>query len=169
MRISVRSEQMGGVACIRGLRIPVATVVEMVADGMSREKILGAYPDLDAEDIDETRRFAAEDDAIVDRARREVRGVVSVDTASGRSLRCGTSMSRGSRCFVVGQSIATPSAPSWEEGSRRFESGVGWIAAPRMRGGVDRTRAGLGSRAPRPETDHFTVTKPYMLDSWGRQ
>jgi len=51
---------MGGVACIRGLRIPVATVVGMVAEGMSDEEILQAYPDLEREDIREALLFAAE-------------------------------------------------------------------------------------------------------------
>jgi uncharacterized protein (DUF433 family) len=51
---------MGGVPIIRTLRIPVATVVDMVADGMSEAEILGAYPDLEAEDIKEALRFAAE-------------------------------------------------------------------------------------------------------------
>jgi len=51
---------MGGVPCLRGLRIPVATVVEMVAEGMEREEILDAYPDLAEEDIEEALRFAAE-------------------------------------------------------------------------------------------------------------
>lgn len=46
-RITVDPKQMGGVPCIRGLRIPVATIVAMVADGMSEEGILCAYPDLD--------------------------------------------------------------------------------------------------------------------------
>jgi uncharacterized protein (DUF433 family) len=59
-RITVRPEQMGGVPCLRGLRIPVATVVDMVAGGMSREEILAAYPDLEAADIDEALHFAAE-------------------------------------------------------------------------------------------------------------
>jgi uncharacterized protein (DUF433 family) len=59
-RITVRSEQMGGVACIRGLRIPVATVVDMVADGIPAEEMLAAYPDLEAADIEEALRFAAE-------------------------------------------------------------------------------------------------------------
>jgi hypothetical protein len=45
-RITVRADQMDGVPCIRGLRIPVATVVGMVADGMTVEEILAAYPDL---------------------------------------------------------------------------------------------------------------------------
>jgi len=59
-RITVRPDQMGGVPCIRGLRIPVATVVGMVADEMSREEILAAYPDLEPEDIEQALRFAAE-------------------------------------------------------------------------------------------------------------
>ncbi len=51
---------MGGVPCIRGLRIPVATVVGMLADGMSEEEILKAYPDLEAEDIHQALSYAAE-------------------------------------------------------------------------------------------------------------
>ena len=51
---------MGGVACIRELRIPVATVLDMVAEGMEAPQILQAYPDLEAEDIREALRFAAE-------------------------------------------------------------------------------------------------------------
>ena len=50
-RITVNVNQMGGVPCIRGLRIPVATVVGMVADGMARDEILTAYSDLESEDI----------------------------------------------------------------------------------------------------------------------
>lgn len=50
----------GGVACIRGLRIPVATVVGMIADGMTEPEILVAYPDLEAEDVREALRYAAE-------------------------------------------------------------------------------------------------------------
>lgn len=44
-RITVDPNQMGGVPCIRGLRIPVATVVGMVADGMSEKDILKAFPE----------------------------------------------------------------------------------------------------------------------------
>ena len=51
---------MGGVPCIRNTRIPVATVVSMVADGMTSAEILEAHPDLDSEDIAEALRFAAE-------------------------------------------------------------------------------------------------------------
>ena len=59
-RITVRPDQMGGVPCVRGLRIPVATVVGMVADGMSETEIVDAYPDLEAEDVREAMRYAAE-------------------------------------------------------------------------------------------------------------
>ena len=59
-RITTNPRQMGGVPCIRGLRIPVATVVDMVADGMSQTEILTAYPDLEPEDIREALQFAAE-------------------------------------------------------------------------------------------------------------
>jgi uncharacterized protein (DUF433 family) len=58
-RITVDPRQMGGVPCLRRLRIPVATVVGMVADGMSDEDILQAYPDLEREDIREALRYAA--------------------------------------------------------------------------------------------------------------
>ena len=59
-RITVNPAQMGGVPCIRGLRIPVATVVSMVSDGMGNEEILAAYPDLDRDDIKEALRYAAD-------------------------------------------------------------------------------------------------------------
>ena len=59
-RITIRQNQMGGVPCIRGLRIPVATVVGMVAEGMTDAEILTAYPDLEADDIRASLHFAAE-------------------------------------------------------------------------------------------------------------
>lgn len=59
-RITVNPNKMGGVPCIREFRIPVATVVGMVADGMSEREILEAYPDLELEDIRESLRYAAE-------------------------------------------------------------------------------------------------------------
>ena len=59
-RITSSAEQMGGVPCIRGLRIPVATVVGMVADGMGVAEIVATHPDLCAEDIAEALRYAAE-------------------------------------------------------------------------------------------------------------
>lgn len=60
IRITIDPEKMGGVPCIRGLRIPIATIVGMVADGMTEKEILDAYPDLEAEDIKEALLYAAE-------------------------------------------------------------------------------------------------------------
>ena len=59
-RITVEPDKMGGVPCIRGLRIPVATVVGMIADRMSEEEVLTAYPDLESEDIHQALHYAAE-------------------------------------------------------------------------------------------------------------
>ena len=60
MRITIDNAQMNGIPCLRGLRIPVATVVGMVAEGMTSAEILQAYPDLEADDIRESLAFAAE-------------------------------------------------------------------------------------------------------------
>jgi uncharacterized protein (DUF433 family) len=59
-RITVDPNRMGGVPCIRGLRIPVATVVGMVAESMADEEILRSFPDLEREDIREALHYAAE-------------------------------------------------------------------------------------------------------------
>ena len=58
-RITVDPKLMGGVPCIRGLRIPVATVVGMIADGMTHAEILAAMPDLVAEDLQEALQYAS--------------------------------------------------------------------------------------------------------------
>ncbi len=58
-RISIDHRIMGGVPCIRGTRIPVATVVGMVAEGMTTEEILVDFPQLTLEDIHEALRYAA--------------------------------------------------------------------------------------------------------------
>ena len=58
-RITVRADQMDGVPCIRALRIPVATVVGMVADGMAVDGILAAYPDLEAADVEEVGSYVS--------------------------------------------------------------------------------------------------------------
>jgi uncharacterized protein (DUF433 family) len=50
---------MGGVPCIRGTRIPVATVVGMVAEGMTVEEILADFPQLTPDDIGDALRYAA--------------------------------------------------------------------------------------------------------------
>lgn len=59
-RITSDPQKMSGVPCIRGLRVPVATVVGMVADGMSTEEILEGYPYLEEEDIAQALQYAAE-------------------------------------------------------------------------------------------------------------
>ena len=59
-RITVDPDQMGGVPCIRGLRIPVSTVVGMVAEGMTQEDIMRHYPDIEGEDVREALRYASE-------------------------------------------------------------------------------------------------------------
>ena len=59
-RITTDPQQMDGVPCIRGLRIPVSTIVGMIAEGVPEAEILEAYPDLEAEDLREVLRYAAE-------------------------------------------------------------------------------------------------------------
>jgi uncharacterized protein (DUF433 family) len=59
-RITVDPDTMGGMPTIRGLRIPVATVVAMVADGMSVAEIIDELPDLTPEDVADALRYAAE-------------------------------------------------------------------------------------------------------------
>ena len=58
-RITFDPHVMGGKACIRGLRVTVSLVVNLVANGMSTEQILAAYPYLEAEDIRQSLRYAA--------------------------------------------------------------------------------------------------------------
>ena len=58
-RITIHADQMGGVPCIRSLRIPVATVVGLVAQGLTEARIVAEYPDLDVEDIRQALAFAA--------------------------------------------------------------------------------------------------------------
>jgi uncharacterized protein (DUF433 family) len=56
----VATAVVDGLPCIRGLRIPVTTVVDMIAQGMTQLEILGAFPDLEADDIHEALYFAAD-------------------------------------------------------------------------------------------------------------
>lgn len=64
-RITVNAQQMGGVPCIRGLRIPVATIVGMVASGMTADEVVNELPPLELADVAAALRFAA--DAVADR------------------------------------------------------------------------------------------------------
>lgn len=57
--MTVDPDRTGGVPCVRDLRFPVASVVAMVADGMSVAGILAERPDLEAEDVAESLRFAS--------------------------------------------------------------------------------------------------------------
>jgi uncharacterized protein (DUF433 family) len=59
-RITIAPEQMGGVPCIRNLRIPVATVITMFAEGMRENDILSAFPDLERKDITEFLYYATQ-------------------------------------------------------------------------------------------------------------
>ena len=59
-RITIEPDKMGGVPCIRGMRISVATVVGMIAEGMTSDEILADYPGLEADDIRAALEYAAE-------------------------------------------------------------------------------------------------------------
>ncbi|MGD0470685.1 MAG: DUF433 domain-containing protein [Terriglobales bacterium] len=59
-RITVDANQMGGLPCIRSLRIPIAAVVGMVGEGLAEAEILNGYPELEVEDVREALRYAAE-------------------------------------------------------------------------------------------------------------
>jgi uncharacterized protein (DUF433 family) len=58
-RITFDPQRLGGKACIRGMRISVSLIVNLVANGMTAEEIIEDYPDLEAEDIAQALRYAA--------------------------------------------------------------------------------------------------------------
>lgn len=58
-RITFDSKIMGGLACIRGMRIPVSVIVGQIAHGATFEEILEGYPDLEKEDIQQALEYAA--------------------------------------------------------------------------------------------------------------
>ncbi len=58
-RITFDPQKLGGRACIRNMRISVAQIVNMVANGLSREEILQEYPDLQADDIRQSLEYAS--------------------------------------------------------------------------------------------------------------
>jgi uncharacterized protein (DUF433 family) len=58
-RITFDPQIMGGKACIRGMRITVSLILNLVANGMSQEEILKAYPYLEPEDINQALKYAA--------------------------------------------------------------------------------------------------------------
>ena len=58
-RITFDPNVMGGRACIRGMRVTVSLVVNLVANGMTTEEVIEAYPYLEPEDIRQALRYAA--------------------------------------------------------------------------------------------------------------
>jgi len=58
-RITFDPGVLGGKACIRGMRISVSLVVNLVANGMSADEIVSEYPDLEAEDVRQALGYAA--------------------------------------------------------------------------------------------------------------
>lgn len=58
-RITHDPDILGGKACIRGMRISVSLIVNLVANGMTVEEIIDEYPDLDPEDVQHALRYAA--------------------------------------------------------------------------------------------------------------
>ena len=76
-RITFDPNQMAGQACIRGLRLPVATIMRCLASGMAIADVLAAYPDLEPEDIRQALEYSAGQTKSADR------GGVS-DAAPGR-------------------------------------------------------------------------------------
>lgn len=59
-RITTDPEVMDGLPCIRGLRVPVATVLAMITDAMTTDEILAEHPDLTPQDVHEALVYAAE-------------------------------------------------------------------------------------------------------------
>jgi uncharacterized protein (DUF433 family) len=59
-RITIDPQQVGGAPCIRRLRIPVATVVGLVAQGLTPQQVITELPDLEVEDVRQALEYAAE-------------------------------------------------------------------------------------------------------------
>jgi len=75
-RITFDPDVMGGRACIRGMRVTVSLVVNLIASGMSTKEILEAYPYLEAEDVSECLRYAvwlAEDGCVISVTEGQIR------------------------------------------------------------------------------------------------
>lgn len=58
-RITFDPLVMGGRACIRGMRVTVSLIINLVAAGMTTEEIINAYPYLEADDVSQALRYAA--------------------------------------------------------------------------------------------------------------
>lgn len=64
-RITIEADKCGGRPCIRGMRIRVSDILEMLGEGVSIEQILADFPDLEYEDILASLQFAARRSDIV--------------------------------------------------------------------------------------------------------
>lgn len=58
-RITYDPNIMGGRACIRGMRITVSLIVNLVANGLSKEEIIASYPYIESEDISQALQYVA--------------------------------------------------------------------------------------------------------------
>jgi uncharacterized protein (DUF433 family) len=58
-RITFDPNILGGRACIRGMRISVSLIINLVSNGMTSQEIVAEYPDLEPEDIRQALRYAA--------------------------------------------------------------------------------------------------------------
>lgn len=58
-RITINPAQCGGRPCIRGMRIRVQDVLDLLASGLSRDEIVGELPDLEPDDIEAALRYAS--------------------------------------------------------------------------------------------------------------
>ena len=58
-RITFDPKIMGGLACIRGMRITVSLIVNLVSNGMTAKEILDDYPYLEQEEIKQALKFSA--------------------------------------------------------------------------------------------------------------
>ncbi len=58
-RITFNSKIMAGQACIRGMRIPVSLILNLLANGKSTEEIIADYPYLEAEDVQQSLAYGA--------------------------------------------------------------------------------------------------------------
>jgi len=58
-RVTFNAEIMGGQACIRGMRIPVSLIINLIANGMATAEIVKEYPDLEPNDIKEALQYAS--------------------------------------------------------------------------------------------------------------
>lgn len=59
-RITIDPNKMGGVPCIRDLRMPISTIIAMLAEGYDEKCILTEHSELEKEDIKEALKFASE-------------------------------------------------------------------------------------------------------------